>query len=132
MNLVSPGRILIKEGLVTQVGRSDGALLRVYLFLFNDAMMTSKQSAPQKRIDETHKYEYLAHLELKTYVMEDLDSIEMKRLKIDPEKKELYFKLVNIYTRKIYVWKADNLMEAKLWIQQISQAISVIQAQQLG
>ena len=63
--MIQPGRMLLKEGNVIQIELNAQQATKVYLFLFNDIVMLSKQTSVRKNLlDHTLKYDFKSNLTL--------------------------------------------------------------------
>jgi hypothetical protein len=57
-----PGRVLLKEGFITIIGKKSGKERKFYLFVFNDVILASKQTLAKKKIfDHTVRYDVLVN-----------------------------------------------------------------------
>jgi hypothetical protein len=76
--LLKEGRLLVKEGLVTQIAK--GKEREIYLFVFNDIIMCSKQTVVRKKVfDNTLRYENEWTFDTSTCVLETaVESVDMQ------------------------------------------------------
>jgi len=121
--ITQPGRVLRREGLLIAVGKGNKGEQKersVYLFLFNDMILSSKQTSVRKRVfDQTMRYDEVTSIQLKGAFVGDLDSKD-EQLTSDPS---LYFKLIDA-AKKTYVIKSENVSSKKGWITDIKDAIN--------
>jgi len=123
-SLVKDGRVLLREGKLSQINSSTGKETQVYVFLFNDTLMSTKMAAIRKNlIDRTMRYDHQKDIPLETCTLEDIVPNADEKGIIN----ELCFKL-NIKSAPgrpatICLLKAANWYEKLAWLSDLRNAI---------
>jgi len=114
-------RILLREGILQVVNTKKGKEKKIYLFLFNDMLIFSKQMGGELAGKKKGSTRYISktNIPLESSFLENVDPIDVKT---NVGAKDLYFRFTNKNGVQ-YLWKAQNPLDKKGWMTDIQKAL---------